>query len=211
MAASENKTKPTPESVDAFLETIPDATKRSDCQRLRELMESVTGEEGMLWGPSMVGFGTYHYRYASGHEGDSMAVGFALRSANITLYTTGGIGGVEDHEPVLQRLGRYKTGKGFLSIKRLSDVDEDTLTDLITASVTTAAEVNVNLARAVIRTHDLDTGRVARLGRGLTSGRGVIVAQTVVCATSSFGHTALATASTASGVSLHPYCASCYT
>jgi hypothetical protein len=143
MAKYENKTKPTLESVDDFLESIPNDTKRSDCRRLRKLMEVVTGEEGRLWGPSIVGFGAYHYRYASGHEGDSMAVGFAPRSANITLYITGGF---EDHETVLQRLGKHKTGKGCLYIKRLSDVDEGALTDLIKASAAKAAEINVNPA-----------------------------------------------------------------
>jgi hypothetical protein len=143
MVKYEAKTKPTPESVDEFLANISDDTKRSDCQRLRELMESATGEGGRMWGASMVGFGAYHYRYASGHEGDTMAVGFAPRSANITLYITGGF---EEHESVLQRLGKHKTGKGCLYIKRLSDVDESALIELIEASVAMAAEHNVTQA-----------------------------------------------------------------
>jgi hypothetical protein len=142
MAKYEIKTKPTSASVDEFLEHIPDDTKRADCWRLRELMESATGEQGVLWGPSIVGFGAYHYRYASGHAGDTMAVGFAPRAANITLYITGGF---EDLEPVLQRLGKYKTGKGCLYVKRLADVDEGALADLIKASAAKAAALNVDL------------------------------------------------------------------
>ena len=143
MAKYETKTKPTPESVDAFLENLRDDAQRADCRRLRELMASAAGGDGALWGPSMVGFGAYHYRYASGHEGDAMAVGFAPRSANIALYITGGF---EDHGPVLRRLGRHKTGKGCLYIKRLADLDEGALTELIKASVAKAAEFDANRA-----------------------------------------------------------------
>lgn len=140
LAKYEARTRPTPESVDEFLERIPDEAKRTDCQRLRDLMASASGDAGSMWGTSMIGFGAYHYRYASGHEGDTMAVGFAPRAANIVLYITGGF---EEHANVLQRLGKHKTGKGCLYIKRLSDVDEGALTELIQASVARAAEANV--------------------------------------------------------------------
>jgi len=135
-----NQTQPTPASVDDFLGAIPDAAKRADCLRLREMMEEITGEPAVLWGPSIVGFGTYHYRYDSGREGDAPAVGFSPRAANITVYVTGGFDDLQDE---LGRLGKHKIGKGCLYLKRLSDVDEGVLTELIRASVAKAALFDV--------------------------------------------------------------------
>lgn len=143
MATYENKTTATEGSVDGFLDRIVDDDRRSDCRRLRELMASASGEEAVLWGAGIVGFGAYHYRYASGREGDTMAVGFAPRSANIALYVAGGH---EAHGDVLRRLGTFKTGKGCLYLRRLSDVDEDALSDLIRASVDRAAEMDTDRA-----------------------------------------------------------------
>jgi hypothetical protein len=138
MSQNQNKTLPTQDDVETFLSNVKDEKKRADSLRLRDLMESVTGEQAVLWGPSIVGFGTYHYRYDSGREGDAPAIGFAPRSANITLYV---VGSLDDHAAILHRLGKHTTGKSCVYVKRLSDVDENALTDLIRASVEKAKEI----------------------------------------------------------------------
>lgn len=136
MAKYEAKTKPTAESVDEFLENIPDDSRRADCQRIREMMEEISGQPAVVWGSNIVGFGRYHYRYATGHEGEAGAVGFAPRASSITIYI---VGGFEDHEELLDRLGKHKRGKGCLYIKRLADVDEIALRELIQVSLDNAA------------------------------------------------------------------------
>jgi hypothetical protein len=128
----EQKTKPTEVAVDDFLAGIGDERKRADAARLRAMMEDATGEPAVMWGGSIVGFGSYHYRYASGHEGDAPVVGFSPRARAISLYLTGDIGQYQGH---LDRLGRHKTGVGCLYITRLSDVDEGVLREMIDASV----------------------------------------------------------------------------
>jgi hypothetical protein len=138
MSKNQNKTQPTQVEVETFLSNVKDEKKRADSLRLRDLMETVTGEQAVLWGPSIVGFGTYHYRYETGREGDSPAVGFAPRSANITLYI---VGDLDHHAAILDRLGKHTTGKSCVYIKRLSDVNENALTDLIRASVEKAEEI----------------------------------------------------------------------
>jgi len=137
---SENKHQPTDENVDAFLNEIVDDTKRADSKRIRALMESASGEQAMMWYPGIIGFGNLHYRYATGREGETPAVAFSPRKTDITLYVSGGFDGIG---PILVRLGKYKLGKGCLYLKRLSDVDEAALTDLIEASLNMAAELNV--------------------------------------------------------------------
>lgn len=137
---SDNKTRPTTDDVSAFLDAVEDDAKRADAHRVSELMGSISGEPPVMWGSSIIGFGTYHYRYDSGREGDAPAVGFSPRKANLTLYITGGF---EEHADVLERLGKHKLGKGCLYIKRLSDVDESALSDLIRASMENAARFNV--------------------------------------------------------------------
>lgn len=137
---SENKHQPTGENVDVFLNEIVDDTKRADSKRIRALMESASGEQAMMWYPGIIGFGNLHYRYATGREGETPAVAFAPRKTDITLYVSGGFEGIG---PILVRLGKYKLGKGCLYLKRLSDVDEAALTDLIEASLNMAAELNV--------------------------------------------------------------------
>jgi hypothetical protein len=139
-AMSTQKTLPTGASVDAFIEGIADERKRADSVRLVELMQAATGEPPVLWGGSMIGFGSYHYRYASGHEGDAPLVAFAPRARAFSLYLTCDL---ERRGDVLARLGRHRHGKGCLYITRLSDVDEDVLRDLIDASVTEARERDV--------------------------------------------------------------------
>jgi hypothetical protein len=132
---STQKTLPTDGSVDAFLDGVADERKRADAARLVELMRDATGEPPVLWGGSIVGFGSYHYRYASGHEGDAPLVGFSPRARAFTLYLSCDLGEFPDE---LSRLGKHKTGKGCLYVTRLSDVDEAVLRELIDTSVAEA-------------------------------------------------------------------------
>jgi hypothetical protein len=129
---AEMKTRVTHASVEAFLRSIPDDARRQDCLRVLEIMKGVTGDEPKLWGPAMVGFGSYHYRYDSGREGDWFVTGFSPRKANLTLYI---MAGFDRYAELLERLGKFKTGKSCLYVKKLADVDEAVLTELIAASV----------------------------------------------------------------------------
>ena len=126
-------TRPTGTPVDAFLASVPDERRRADAVAVCELMAQVTGEPAQMWGASIVGFGTYHYRYDSGHEGDAPLVGFSPRKAKLVIYLVGGY--EERHQAALARLGPHKTGKGCLYIKRLDDVDDVALRELIDRSV----------------------------------------------------------------------------
>lgn len=126
------KTKPRLDSVHTFLEAIPDPGRREDCYRVLELMQHATQAEPVLWGDSVVGFGTYHYVYESGREGDWFLTGFSPRKQNLTLYI---MIGFERHAELMGRLGKYKTGKACLYIKRLADVDVNILKQLIDESV----------------------------------------------------------------------------
>jgi hypothetical protein len=120
-------------SVEGFLARVPDEGRREDARRLCAMMREITDEPSAMWGTSIIGFGTYHYRYASGREGDSALASFSPRSQYLAIYL---IGGFEDrYRPVLARLGPHKTGKGCLYIKRLGDVDQDALRELIDRSV----------------------------------------------------------------------------
>ena len=125
-------THPTDASVKAFLAQVPDDRRREDARRLCAMMQEITGEPPAMWGTSIVGFGTYHYRYASGHEGDSALAGFSPRRQHLVIYLVGEFG--DRHQSVLARLGPHKTGKGCLYIKRLDDVDPDALRELIDRS-----------------------------------------------------------------------------
>ena len=127
---AELKTKKNSASVEEFLNSLSDEERRRECREIIKLMKKATGEEPAMWGDSMVGFGSYHYKYASGHEGDWFLTGFSPRTQNLTLYTMGGF----DSE-LLKKLGKHKTGKGCLYIKRLEDVDVKILQELIAASV----------------------------------------------------------------------------
>ena len=122
------KTKPTQVSVDSFIKSIEDTERRKDCQTLLRLMKTASKSEPKMWGSSIVGFGTYHYKYASGHEGDTCIIGFSPRKSALTLYLSSGF---EPFKDVLRRLGRHKAGKGCLYIKSLEDVDESALTELL--------------------------------------------------------------------------------
>ena len=127
---AETKTKPSAADVDAFLDRVDHPVRRSDGKALRALMEKVTGEPAILWGPSIVGFGSYHYRYASGHEGDMCRVGFSPRSANLALY----VGGFPDYEALLAGLGKHKRSKACLYLARLADIDLAVLEEIIRRS-----------------------------------------------------------------------------
>lgn len=126
------KTVPTKQSADEFLAVVEDEQRRNDCRVIRRMMEEITGEPATMWSSNIVGFGTYHYRYASGHEGNWMATGFSPRKRDLTLYL---MAGFDRYEDLMSRLGKYKTGKSCLYIKRLTDVDEAVLRELIAASV----------------------------------------------------------------------------
>ena len=117
---TENKTKPTIESVTAFLNKIPDTQLREDCFAILEIMESVSKTKPVMWGSSIIGFGTYHYVYESGREGDTVILGFSPRKQNISIYL---LGGLDKLKVELSELGKHKTGKGCLYIKALKDIN----------------------------------------------------------------------------------------
>jgi len=129
---AEPKTKPTNQSVDVFLDSILDEQKRQDCLEILALMKRATGAEPVMWGESIVGLGLYHYKYASGREGDWPLTGFSPRKQNITLYITSGF---DQFGELLKRLGKHTTSKSCLYIKRLADVDREVLEQLVKLSV----------------------------------------------------------------------------
>ena len=126
------KTKPNDQNVEAFLKAVEGEQKRADSFRILELMRKVTGEEPVMWGDSIVGFGCYHYKYESGREGDWFLTGFSPRKQQISLYI---MSGFERDNELLDNLGKYKTGKSCLYINSLADVDESALRTLIEESV----------------------------------------------------------------------------
>lgn len=126
-----NKTQPTADDVTAFLNSIEDEQKRADAFAVMELMQRVTGEPPVMWGSSIVGFGSYHYKYESGREGDFLITGFSPRKAALTLYI---MPGFEKYAPLMKALGPHKMGKSCLYLKRLSDVDLEVLEELIDES-----------------------------------------------------------------------------
>jgi Domain of unknown function (DU1801) len=125
---AELKTKPTNASVKDFLNQITEEERRNDCFAVAKMMEEITGEKPKMWGPGIVGFGTHHYKYASGREGDWPIAAFAPRKKDLTLYI---MVGYEDHADLMKQLGKHSTGKSCLYIKRLSDVHIPTLKKLI--------------------------------------------------------------------------------
>ena len=125
---AEQKTKPTNQSVKEFLNEISEPERRADCFAVAQIMEEISGEKPKMWGPSIVGFGSYHYKYASGREGDWPMMGFSPRKKDLTLYI---MMGFERHADLMEKLGKHSTGKSCLYIKRLSDVHIPTLKKLI--------------------------------------------------------------------------------
>ena len=132
MAKSSNKTTETQNSVDDFLNAVADETKRNDSFQLKALMQKHSGFEARMWGPSIVGFGTYHYKYASGREGDAPLVGFSPRAKEISLYLYQDF---TEREKLLQQLGKHRSGVGCVYIKKLQDINIEVLAKLITTSV----------------------------------------------------------------------------
>jgi hypothetical protein len=129
---AENKTKQTKASVDKFIRAIEDENIQKDCYTIIKIMKSVTKEEPKMWGPSIIGFGTYHYKYASGREGNMCVAGFSPRKQNLTIYLDPGF---EKQKALLEKLGKHKTSKVCLYIKSLKDVDIKILKELIANSV----------------------------------------------------------------------------
>lgn len=129
---AELKTKQTNASVKDFLNQITDEERRKDCFAVLKMMEEITGDKPKMWGPSIVGFGTYHYKYASGQEGDWPIAAFSPRKKDLTLYF---MPGFQDQAELMKQLGKHSTGKSCLYVKRLSDIHLPTLKKLIKASV----------------------------------------------------------------------------
>ena len=133
------KTKRTRGNVEAFLNSVTDEKKRQDSFAILELMKQVTGEQPEMWGESIVGFGSYHYKYESGREGDWFITGFSPRKQSLTLYIMSGFG---EYDHLLGKLGKYKTGKSCLYIKKIDDIDQDVLKELVQKSVEHMEETN---------------------------------------------------------------------
>lgn len=122
-----NKTGPTAMDPREFIAEVPHPTRRADAQVLLRMMEEVSGQPATMWGPTIVGFGDYHYKYATGREGDASAIGFSPRAANLALY---GLTIAPTAGPLLARLGKHKRGASCLYVNRLADVDLEVLTQL---------------------------------------------------------------------------------
>lgn len=129
---AEPKTRPTRVSVAKFLNAIEDEQRRRDCKAVARMMREITGTKPVMWGDSMVGYGSYHYKYASGREGDWFLTGFSPRKQALTLYI---MAGFASYETLMNKLGKYKTGKSCLYVKKLDDIDRKVLAQLITRSV----------------------------------------------------------------------------
>lgn len=128
VAENKNKTRQTSASAEEYLAAIGDESRRLDCQALTKLMARATGQKPKMWGPSIVGFGSYHYKYDSGREGDMCAAGFSSRAASISVYL---LSGTPAQQKLLAKLGKYKMAKACLYIKRMADVDAKVLEQLV--------------------------------------------------------------------------------
>ena len=134
---AQNKTKPTAEDVSAFIDRVPDPKRREDAKALRAMMERAIGEPATMWGPSIVGFGRYRYRYESGREGEAGVAGFSPRARELVVYLPAD---PPDKEALLARLGRHRAGKCCLYIPTLADVDAEVLEELVVASAAAVRE-----------------------------------------------------------------------
>lgn len=132
MAKTENKTKPTGQSVEAFIAAVENGQRRQDAEQLAAMMERITGEAPKLWGASIIGFGDAHYKYESGREGDWFKVGFSPRKASLVLYI---MPGFNEYGALMERLGKFKTGKACLYINKLADIDMAVLGELVARSI----------------------------------------------------------------------------
>jgi len=129
---AKNKTEFTDKNVDDFLQTVENEQKRKDSYELIALMEKLTGEKAKMWGSTIVGFGNYHYKYESGHEGNAPVVGFSPRKTAISLYV---FTGLQEHEHLLENLGKFTMGKACIYVKKLADINLDALTILMNRSI----------------------------------------------------------------------------
>jgi len=129
---AELKTKQNDQSVTDFLKAVPDERRRDDSFVILDLMKEITGQEPKMWGDSIIGFGNYHYKYATGREGDWFVTGFSPRKQNLTLYI---MSGFDEYDELLKKLGKYKTGKACLYINKLADVEISVIKELIQKSV----------------------------------------------------------------------------
>jgi hypothetical protein len=127
-----NKTMETSASVTEFIAAVENEQQRKDSYQLIEIMKTVTAKEPKMWGPSIIGFGSYHYKYDSGHEGDAPLIGFSPRKAAISLYV---FTGLEEHLPLLEGLGKFKMGKACIYVKKLQDLHEDKLTEVMKETI----------------------------------------------------------------------------
>ncbi|MBS1512587.1 MAG: DUF1801 domain-containing protein [Bacteroidetes bacterium] len=132
MATKANKTTETNNSVTAFLKKVKDEQQRKDCAAMIELIEKNTGYEPKMWGTAIIGFGSYHYQYDSGREGDMCLVGLSPRAAAISLYVSGSF---EGRDELLKKFGKHKTGKGCIYIKKLEDIDTKVLVTMVKKSI----------------------------------------------------------------------------
>lgn len=130
MARYQAKTAPHNGDVETFIAGLADATQRADCRSLLETFTRLAGEKATMWGPSMIGFGMFHYRYASGHEGEIFRIGFSPRKGKISLYLWPSL---DFAEPMLARLGKHSRGKGCLYVRRLADIDMAVLEEMVIA------------------------------------------------------------------------------
>lgn len=129
---AENKTQPTDQSVKSFIDSLDDQQKIADSWSLLELMKEVTGCEPKMWGPSIIGFDQYHYKYESGREGDWLKTGFSPRKREFSIYI---MSGFKRHKELMEKLGKHRTGKSCLYVKKLEDIDMDVLKELVEESV----------------------------------------------------------------------------
>lgn len=129
---TENKTKPENASAAAFIKNVEDPQKRKDCQELMKIMHRITGKPSKMWGSSMVGYGTYHYKYDSGREGDYFVVRFSPRKQNVTIYV---MPGFDRYSALMKKLGKYKLGRSCLYVKKLNDINRNILETLLARSV----------------------------------------------------------------------------
>lgn len=129
---AELKTKENKASVKQFIDSVENISRRKDCLITKKIMQEVTAKRAMMWGDSIVGFGRYHYKYASGREGDSFVTGFSPRKQNFTIYI---MPGYTDYQHLLKKIGKHKLGKSCLYVKSLDDIDLDVFKELIATSV----------------------------------------------------------------------------
>lgn len=141
--AYEIKTKQTEQSVDSFIDALPDEQVRTDSKELVKMLKSASGEEPKIWGGSMIGFGSYSYKSSSGCYGDWFVIGFAPRKGKFSIYL---MSGMQDNQELLKKLGKYKTGKGCLYVNKLADIDKTVLKQIVSESVKSNKQFFKNLS-----------------------------------------------------------------